>query len=182
MAKNAGNCWWDALACRLHYALPMNHLSIARRSAALAFLAALVVPVLASAGGEPTKREAERVDLKTTRDLATLARSLPAADGHIVLVDASGTTRILASDGRSYVAGYVVPVNASFALCQRGRAGLNDCLTMPAPSAAGYECGAGPSGDTGCSCSGVFDCIQLIRDGACEDDLSCDSNGCVCSF
>jgi len=164
----------------------MNHLSIARpiarRSAALAFLAALVVPVIASAGGERTRREAEQVDLKATRDLATLARSQPAADGHLVLVDASGATRILASDGRSYVAGNVVLVKASFALCQQGRTGLDNCLTMPAPTPADYECGAGPSGDTSCSCSGVFDCIQLIRDGACEDDLSCDSNGCVCSF
>lgn len=160
----------------------MNHLTIARRSAALAFLAALVVPVIASAGGEPTKREAERVDAQATRDLATLARSLPAADGHIVLVDASGAPRLLATAGRAYVAGHAVAVNASFALCQQGRTGLNDCLTMPAPTPADYECGAGPNGDTSCSCGSVFDCIQLISDGACEGALTCTTDGCVCSF
>lgn len=52
---------------------------------------------------------------------------------------------------------------------------------MPAPT-ADYDCGAGPSGDTSCSCDSVWNCIQMVRDGACEGNLTCTGSGCTCDF
>ena len=148
---------------------------IVRPLSALAILATLI------ASSKPTLAEAAD-DASLTASLRAIADAFGDELGHIVSVDGSNETVVLAIDlGRSYAiytAGDQVQASDTFVLCHEDEAGgLSTCAPLP-PGSDEYDCGYDET-DSWCICYGVTDCFFLAME-MCREPLECDPD-LICS-
>ena len=127
-------------------------------------------------------------------DLQSISRTFGGSDGSIAMTSDAGEVFYLAYGASSftkYVAGSFVASTDRLMLCRQGSTGqLHSCtplepwLDSNGGGGTGYWCGPDPdnNGDTYCDCKIGLDCLQMLADGACEDPIICDDDGCSCDF
>jgi hypothetical protein len=147
-------------------------------------LSTLVVAGALLTSSQPATAEASS-DAILTAGLEAMARAFGDSVGHILTLDPAGGTVILARYRRgysAYTAGDFVSVSDTLAFCQESPfgGGLSSCEILAAPESTGYECDWDEN-DSWCSCQGIGDCIDMFRNGPCDEDLVCYDDGmCIC--
>jgi hypothetical protein len=120
-----------------------------------------------------------------TAGLEAYADEFGDSNGHIVTQSVGGPTLYLAHLVRGfymiYTAGNSVADDATLAMCQQSPfGGLTNCQVVNPPSPTGYECDWDEN-DSWCTCEGLLDCVDMFKNGPCDEDVSCDGSGCTCA-
>jgi hypothetical protein len=150
---------------------------------------ALVITAALFGGSVPASADpasAGQPDPVLSAGLRTLASEFGDSNGHIVIRNSDGSSRIFARDDRGfqiYTAGDEVASDDPLAMCEQTSSGeLSACEVLSAPGGEGtaYECDWDES-SSWCTCDGFYDCLAMIQDGPCDSELSCGDVGiCVC--
>jgi hypothetical protein len=149
-------------------------------------LSTLVVTGALFIGSQPATAQASDPDPVLMAGLEAIAAEFGDSVGHILALDPAGAPMVLArylrGFGFIYTAGDSVSQDDTLAFCyQNPFGGLSSCEVLAAPDPTAYECDWDNEWSW-CTCDGVYDCIDMLREGPCDDEeWACNDGICVCS-